>query len=336
MLTTSVIMPTYNRAELLVRAIHSVLPQLGEGDEILVMDDGSSDDTAESVKPLGPRVRYFRLENGGPSRARNVGLQHATGDLIAFLDDDDEWFPFKLMLQRATMVAYPEVVLSFTNFTVQFRDGRRAPHALLSWGQRERRWDRIFESAVPFSSFAPLPAGLPDFTVYCGPIYERQMFDDYVLPSTQMVRRTPATMPVRFPEDLRFCESWAYSSAVAALGPAAFLDVDAIIQHDHVGPRLTGVDILKQTSSRLAVLERQWGKDEAFLARHSMALHARMDEERLLRAREFVASSQPALAQQELAQMKGGAPALLRVLSLLPADLVHLMNFTRALLRGHR
>ena len=336
MLNVSVIMPTYNRADLLLRAIRSVLPQLIEGDEVLVMDDGSSDHTAQVVQKLGSPVRYFLLENGGPSRARNVGMQHATGDLIAFLDDDDEWFPHKLTLQRAVMEAHPEVVLCFTNFTGQFRDGRQLPHAVLSWGQREKRWEKIFAASAPFSSIAPLPSGVADFTVYTGSIYDRQMFDDYVLPSTQMVRKTPATRAVTFPEDLRFCESWAYSSAISALGPAAFLDVDTIIQHDHFGPRLTGVDILKQTASRLTVLERQWGKDEAFLARHRPELYARMDEERMLRIREFIASSQPAFARQELSQLHGGAPAVLRLLSALPRPAVQLMNFARALLKGRR
>src|SRR5690606_38076520 len=131
-----------------------------------------------------------------------------------------------------------------------------------------------------------------------------------------------ATAGIVFPEDLRFCESWAYSSAIAAAGSAAYLDIDTIKQHDHDGPRLTSVDVLKQTSSRIAVLENQWGKDAAFLQTHRAVFESRLDEERQLRIRELLANNQPGLARHELTQLHGDAPALLHMLSALPRPLV--------------
>ncbi|MGH7773523.1 MAG: glycosyltransferase family 2 protein [Candidatus Binatia bacterium] len=97
----SVVIPTHNRAPLLSRAINSVLVQTFSDYEIIVVDDGSTDHTREIIEQFrGARMRYVRLErNCGASRARNVGIQAAQGEWVAFLDSDDEWLPRKLELQ---------------------------------------------------------------------------------------------------------------------------------------------------------------------------------------------------------------------------------------------
>jgi glycosyltransferase involved in cell wall biosynthesis len=97
----SVILPTFNRRETLARSIRSVLQQSYENLELLVVDDGSTDDTADVVSQFrDPRLKYIPLaDNMGASRARNVGLSHCTGKYIAFQDSDDEWLGDKLMSQ---------------------------------------------------------------------------------------------------------------------------------------------------------------------------------------------------------------------------------------------
>ena len=86
----SVVVCTYNRAELLPGAIRSVLDQSYEGFEVVVVDDGSTDSTADVVARVGdPRVGYVRQENQGLSVARNTGVAHASGRYVVFLDDDD-------------------------------------------------------------------------------------------------------------------------------------------------------------------------------------------------------------------------------------------------------
>lgn len=96
----SVIIPTYNRRELVTRAIDSALNQTHKPDEVIVVDDGSTDDTAEMLEiRYGKKIRLIRQENRGVSAARNRGVEAATGEWIAFLDSDDEWFPEKLEIQ---------------------------------------------------------------------------------------------------------------------------------------------------------------------------------------------------------------------------------------------
>jgi len=112
--SVSVIVPTYNRVHLLPRALDSVLAQTFEGFEALIVDDGSTDGTAELVKDYAerdPRVRYLRQpQNAGVSAARNRGLRESRGEFIAFLDSDDEWFPEKLARQVQRFRELPDRV----------------------------------------------------------------------------------------------------------------------------------------------------------------------------------------------------------------------------------
>jgi glycosyltransferase involved in cell wall biosynthesis len=97
--TVSVVIPTYNRARFLPAAVASVRAQSYPCDEIVIVDDGSSDNTSEVVAALGPGVRLIRQANSGPAAARNRGIDEARGDLVAFLDTDDRWLPGKLDAQ---------------------------------------------------------------------------------------------------------------------------------------------------------------------------------------------------------------------------------------------
>ncbi|HEX7838252.1 MAG TPA: glycosyltransferase family 2 protein [Kofleriaceae bacterium] len=120
----SVIVPTFNRAGWLGNAIRSALQQLQPGDELIVTDDGSTDATPAVVAAFGERVTYLRGEHRGAGPARNLGLAHARGDLVAFLDDDDEWLPGKLARQRALLDARPDVLFCFSDFQVVGSPGR--------------------------------------------------------------------------------------------------------------------------------------------------------------------------------------------------------------------
>jgi len=111
----SVIIPCYNYANLVGRAIQSVLDQTYRDFEVIVVDDGSTDNTPEVVGRFGERIRYIRQANQGPNAARNTGIRATDGEFVALLDADDEWLPHKLERQIEVMDAKPNVGLMYAN-----------------------------------------------------------------------------------------------------------------------------------------------------------------------------------------------------------------------------
>lgn len=112
----SVIIPTYNRAHLIEQTLTSIVQQSYPPCEIIVVDDGSKDQTEAVVRHFGSAVRYCRVKNGGQGPARNVGASLAKGSWLAFCDSDDLWHPDKLALQAKLCDNAPEVEYTFTNF----------------------------------------------------------------------------------------------------------------------------------------------------------------------------------------------------------------------------
>ena len=130
----SVIIPTFNAAQYLPAAIESVLGQDYKNLEIVVVDDGSSDDTPAVIARYGKFVEYIRLENngGGPARPRNIGIRAASGDYIALFDSDDLMLPGKLNEQAEFLSEFKDIPLVFTNFRNFSRDDEPALPDFLS------------------------------------------------------------------------------------------------------------------------------------------------------------------------------------------------------------
>lgn len=134
----SIIIPTYNSAQFLPATLESVFQQTFQDYEVLVIDDGSTDNTKDVLTPYQSKIRYLYQENQERSAARNYGLSLAQGDLIAFLDSDDLWLPHKLERQVKVMDDHPEVILvfsqaqyidaqgNFTAFCGEWLDGKPA------------------------------------------------------------------------------------------------------------------------------------------------------------------------------------------------------------------
>ena len=124
----SVVIPAYNIEGYISRAIKSVLAQTRPADEIIVVDDGSTDGTAEEIKKFGKQVRYIHQENSGPGAARNTGIKAARCEWIAFLDGDDEWLNQRLEKQTNLLCRNSELMWSNSNyFCCLCNDNRRGP-----------------------------------------------------------------------------------------------------------------------------------------------------------------------------------------------------------------
>ena len=179
----SVIIPAYNRSRFLEKAVESVLDQRFSDYELIIVDDGSTDDTASVVKKYGNSIRYIRQENRGPSAARNRGIEASRGNLVAFLDSDDWWHRDKLSVQTAAMNSAPKFFISHTE-EIWYRGGK-----LLNPKKKHRKLS--------------------------GEIFQKSLKICMVSMSTVMVRRYLFDLVGLFDEDLPCCEDYDFWLRVA-------------------------------------------------------------------------------------------------------------------------
>ncbi|WDE00968.1 glycosyltransferase family 2 protein [Thalassomonas actiniarum] len=153
----SVIIPTFNRCALLKQAIDSVLLQQVRQIEIIVVDDGSTDDTALMLAEKYPKVRYFYQENKGPGAARNKGILQSKGDYIALLDSDDIWLENKINHEMKLFQQFPEAEMLAGNAS-GFLEGELRRADIFS--QRKinfpQKKPRFFEWSLPIMKLGPV------------------------------------------------------------------------------------------------------------------------------------------------------------------------------------
>lgn len=154
MIDISLVIPTYNRASLLRRALESVALQTQLPDEIIVVDDGSTDDTAEMIKKEFPGVVYIHQNNSGVSAARNMGIREASYEWIALLDSDDEWLPEKLTSQVSVIKQQPNDTYLVHSNETWIRNGTRVNQM----DKHEKYGGWIFEHCLSMCAISPSSA----------------------------------------------------------------------------------------------------------------------------------------------------------------------------------
>jgi glycosyltransferase involved in cell wall biosynthesis len=221
----SVVIPTYNRAHQIGGAIESVLLQTHNAHEIIVVDDGSKDETAAACRRFGSAVRYVLQPNAGVSAARNHGASLATGDLLAFLDSDDIWHPEKLALQVAALEACPTAGWSITDCFVIDANGE----ILHGSG-----WTAVFSiiqelgvSARAFFEqyFEPRILAPEDrsFHAFVGDAWTPLFLGNFALPSSAMIRRSLFEKSGGFDETFRLAEETEFFHRIAAAAPVVII-----------------------------------------------------------------------------------------------------------------
>ena len=171
----SVIVPTYNRAGLITETLDSILGQSHLPSEVIVVDDGSTDNTETIVRCYGRGVKYLYIENSGAPRARNVGVAAATADWIAFCDSDDLWHPEKLRLQIRLFENAPEVEYGFTNFKTVVNG---------EWSKETK-----FDSLPPYYWNLAQSHIDEDSIVIRQPMFDRVLTRQPIFPSSVMLKR---------------------------------------------------------------------------------------------------------------------------------------------------
>jgi len=259
----SVIIPTYNRADLLVEAVRSVRRQTVQGIEIIVVDDGSTTPVAKRLKGFKD-ICVVRQENCGLSAARNAGLKKASGDFIALLDDDDLWLPFKSEVQIAALERFPKAAYVFSDFSIFDQRGVKALHGLSTWNDFPRTWVTGLEFRQSARELGlPMPPDGNDYLVWVGSIYHQMLYEPYVLPSTALIRRNAIAGETPFPVH---CGDWHLFAEMTRNAPCVFLALPTVMNRSHEDSvRLTRKSPIIRLQDRLRLIEHLWRADDGFI-----------------------------------------------------------------------
>lgn len=237
-LSIAVVIPTRDRAPVLVRAVASVLDQTSPADECIVVDDGSSDDSEAQVRRAYPGVAYLKQARRGVSAARNLGVASARADWVAFLDSDDVWHPEKLERQRRALAGSGHVICHSDEIWI--RHGRRVnPMA-----KHRKRGGWIYRHCLPRCAISP---------------------------SASMVRRDVLDSAGGFDEALPACEDYDLWLRLCARYPVLYLDEPLVTRYgghaDQLSARHWGMDRF-----RVAALEKMVAAGELDAAQRRLTL----------------------------------------------------------------
>ncbi|MDR3631635.1 MAG: glycosyltransferase family A protein [Desulfocapsaceae bacterium] len=234
----SVIIPTYNRAQKCKAAVESVLSQSYDNVEIIVVDDGSNDDTKEIICGLDFNIKYIFQCNAGVSAARNTGLKAASGDYIAFLDSDDVWLPWKLEAQLRVLQAFPKAGMIWTDMTAVNENGLILHTSYLKrmYGAYEFfDCDKQFAKRRELSEiWKECPAAYANVKCYTGNIFSWMFMGNLVHTSTVLLRRKCQEKVGLFDLDLiRSGEDYDFHFRTCRVSEVVYLDMPSI--HYQVG-----------------------------------------------------------------------------------------------------
>jgi glycosyltransferase involved in cell wall biosynthesis len=345
----SVVIPTFNRAHCIAGTIDSVLTQTHGHLEVLVVDDGSTDGTAELLeREYGhePRIRVLVQANQGVSAARNSGLRSARGEFVALLDSDDRWLPWKLEAQLACLAAVPEAGMVWTDMDAVDASGTVVGPRFLTTMYSAYRWfdrEELFERSLPFADVEPaLAERLGGPRLYLGNIFSEMVLGNLVHTSTVLLRRERLERVRGFDLSLgRTGEDYDFHLRTCREGPVAYLDVASILYMRGQTDQLTsGSDNhLQLARNFLRTVDRVIARD-----RDRIRLPRIMLDEVRAEAHEWlgmlhVGRGEHVAAARELLRslrLKPRQPAVLRLLaiSLLPVPAVEILRDVLALFAG--
>ena len=240
----SVIIPTHDRATVITRAIDSVLAQEGVELEVIIVDDGSTDDTREVIASRygdDERVVYLFQERAGVAGARNAGLARARGELVAFLDSDDVWRPGKLALQLACLARVPEAGMIWTEMSALDAAGDVVPgSSLRSIFSFRVGFEELFAHRLPLTELTDGQGGQGGVaaahggvtgTLYWGDVYDARVVGNLVLPSAALLTRARLDDVGAYDESLAVAgEDFDYFLRTCRAGPVAFVDVPTVFK----------------------------------------------------------------------------------------------------------
>ncbi len=260
----TIVIPTYNRASLIGQALDSLSTQTLQDFEVIVVDDGSTDDTAAVLARHPLPVRYVHTSHVGPAVARNIGMRAATGRYVAHLDSDDLYYPYKLAMQVEWLDRHPEIGMVYTEFSAFSDDGFWDERHLTTYhesGYRhgKNRFDRLFSASEPLAAPDHAPGatkdgGAPAVNAYYGNIYDTYLKETVVFTNSMMFRRELLDRAGYQSRRFGHFHDLEFALRLCKASPVGFLDIPTYKLRYHPGQVTSN---LGQRGARVALKKQQ-------------------------------------------------------------------------------
>lgn len=227
----SVIIGAYNSARHIGETIDTMLAQTYQPMELIIVDDGSTDDTWQVLQSYGKRIVAVRQANGGVPAARNTGLVHARGEFIALMDHDDLCMPERIAAQIALLDQHPEIGLCCTEFSAFSDKGpiaeRYSPYyyaqCAADRGGAAAQFPR--KTTLDVAACLPTPARTPvNVPVYMGSVYDTMACGNFTHPPTVLFRAALIDQIGGFDPEARLCTDWDWLVRAARVTDFAYID----------------------------------------------------------------------------------------------------------------
>jgi glycosyltransferase involved in cell wall biosynthesis len=303
----SVVVPSYNRASLIGETLDSVLAQTHPNLEIIVVDDGSTDDTEAAVAPYRSRITYIKQKNQGLAAARNTGLQHSTGEYVAWLDSDDLWNPDKVALQVAVLQSRADIALVASDFSAFDDQGFfELSHVRSYYSVLDRTPGGLSgffpEQHLLFTNTLPsVVRELPDSVrIHAGAIHDQLIGGNCLHPPTAMFRRDAAMRAGALDAAFRRDADYEYFLRLSQQGRVAYIDYP-LMRYRYSADQMSSDKHLADIAlSRVLVLESLGDRDPTLRGRawfrrrlgysHLALAHALADVRRIAAVRHLLSS----------------------------------------------
>ena len=234
----SIIIPAYNQAQYLRLSIESALAQTYPYREIIVVDDGSTDETAAIAKNYGDKIRYIYQENRGLAGARNTGIRTAKGELIGLLDSDDIWLPEYLQSIVSLANEHPQAVVFYSAAQCMDTAGRKLPQIV---GRAGKMQDNLLGTLLK---------------------------SNFLIPSTITIRRQTLVDLNCFDPNLRSCEDWDLwlrilsKTGQSEAADKKFIGTEDVLVYYRVHEQSLSANVAGMHAAKQAVIEKRFGDDD--------------------------------------------------------------------------
>ena len=331
----SVILPTYNRANYIKDAIESVLNQSYKNIELIIIDDGSTDNTEEVISPFlkDNRIKCIKQENSGAAAARNRGLALKTGKYVAFIDSDDIWEKDKLEIQLAVMDALPDVAIVCSDFSSIDAKGYVEKSHIKTYFSVFNDYKLSYEEVFCNMLTQGIKWLQDTEKVYWGNVYNTMIFGNLILTSTTLFRKEAFDKVGFFDITYETLEDYDLFLRLAQKYSVAFVD-KPLIRYRYNENQLSGKAFFGRLCSNLiTIFQKNIAsiKDEEFLNKNKIKIKRHLGMIQSWQAYFYFSNGDMPLAARHYWQSICNNPFIFNsyiyfLTSLLPKSMIHLIK----------